>query len=446
MARIALLRSIEIQQTAPYIRQLDGLAAEAGLTLKLFYTDGDCGPDDFPGEAEKLPPGLSCDEIAERIVAWGADGAVSLSIPDENSLRDAVVREKLAAHGIPMVMHGLDATCVLANKWETKQMLARYGLATPAGLLVDGDLVRGRNVQAPAYQDFLLAKAEKLGYPLLSKPLWDCLATGVRFLPDAEALRSYLAEPYDGNTVLETCITGELCSVEIVGRPGHYALQPLIWKGPTGGAPSFVFGTVRYTAPRPGPDEHFRPVAERLVRMCDDFGIEGAVEVEMIYADEDYRIIEINPRVSGSTTLSIAASGDNTYTALLAVLLGTWEQQAPGFGRRRRLALQLPICPPTPELTALLGERLDLVRASEFHIDGQAYANTVLTCELDRTDELAETLRSLTASHGLLRPAVLAEAERLLCRPPPRRQQPPQLDQPSSHPFNSDRLDPHPCS
>ncbi|WP_100838922.1 ATP-grasp domain-containing protein [Kitasatospora fiedleri] len=419
MARIALLRSIEIQQTDPYVRELAGPAAEAGLTLKLFHTDGECGPDDFPGESEKLPPGLSCEQIADRIAAWGADGVVSLSIPDENALRDAVVREKLAARGIPMVMHSPDATCVLANKWETKRLLAAHGLDTPDGLLVDGDLLRGRSVQAPAYQDLLLAQAERIGYPLLSKPLWDCLATGIRFLPDRAALRAYLADPYDGSTVLEHCVTGELCSVEVVGRPGHYALQPLIWKGPTGGAPSFVFDTVRYTAPRPGPDRDFRPVAERLLRLCEDLGIEGAIEVEMIHVDGGYQVIEINPRVSGSTTLSIAASGDNTYAALLSLLLGTWEQQAPGFGRRRRLALQLPIRRATPALTALLRERLDLVRASEFHIDGQAYANTVLTCEFDRRDELAATLRELTAEHGLLTPGVLDLAEQLLAAPAP---------------------------
>ncbi|MDH6135818.1 hypothetical protein P3T37_005235 [Kitasatospora sp. MAA4] len=414
MARIALLRSIEIQQTDPYVGQLSSLCKELDLQLKLFYTDGECAPGDFPGESEKLASDLSSEAIAELILAWGADGVISLSIPDENSLRDAVVKERLAAHGVPMVMHGLDATCALANKWETKLVLAAHGLASPAGLLIDGDVLNGRNVPVPAYRDFLTAKASEIGYPVLSKPLWDCLGTGIRFLPDQDALVAYLDDPYDGNTVLEKCLSGELCSVEIIGRTGSYAVQPLIWKGPTGGAPSFAFGTVRYTAPRQEPDAHFEPVAERLRGLCEGLGIEGAIEVEMIYADGDYHVIEINPRVSGSTTLSIAASGSNTYAGLIHLLLGNWAQESRGFGERRRLAFQLPICPPTPALSAVLGQRLDLIRASSFHIDGRTYANMVVTCEFDGTATLAATLLELTLEHGLLAPPVLAELENLL--------------------------------
>ncbi|MFC1411268.1 acetyl-CoA carboxylase biotin carboxylase subunit family protein [Streptacidiphilus sp. N1-12] len=414
MRRIAFLRSIEVQQTDPYLNRLRLLARDRGLTFKLLFTDGECGPEDFPGEAEKLAADVSPAEIVERLRHWGADGVVSLSIPDENSVRDAVVRESLAEYGIPMVMHGLDATTVLANKWETKQAVRRHGLATPEGLYLDGDLLNQRNVKVPAYHDHVRRQAHRLGFPLLSKPLWDCLGTGIRFLPDDRALDAYLDAPYDGNTVLEKCLPGELCSVEIVGTAGDYVAQPLIWKGPTGGAPSFAFSQVRYAAPRPLQDEQFRPVLDRLLDLCAGLELHGAVEVEMIHDGESYQVIEINPRVSGSTTLSIAASGDNTYAGLVELLLGEWAGTARSFGARRRLAYQVPTRPLDPELLAELGRRLDLVRASSFHIDGHTYANMVLTCAFDGAAALADELGALTGQYRLLTPAVLAETRQLL--------------------------------
>jgi len=417
MTRIAFLRSIEIQQTDPYLSRLDEAFRTKGIQAKLFYTDGDCGPDDFPGESEKLDPSPSCDDIVRKLLEWRADGVVSISIPDECSLRDAIVKEKLARHGIPMVMHGVETTVRLANKWVTKQTVLDHGLNTPPGILVDGDLLNGRNLPVPAYLDFVERKAEELGFPLLSKPLWDCLANGIRYIGSNADLNEYLREPYDGNVVLERCLAGELCSVEIVGSQGRYVVQPLIWKGRTGGEPSFLFEQLRFSAPRRIADARFRSVAARLTRLCAELEIDGAIEVEMIYSDGDYHIIEINPRVSGSTTLSIAASGLNTYECLLQILLGAWPQEHSHVtGGRRRFAFQFPIVSPDVDLLHDAERELDLVRASSFHIDGKVHANMVITCEFGDEMALGAALESLCARHDFLHPSMLGDIESLLAR------------------------------
>ena len=140
------------QQAAPYLDPLEEVFDQYGVEAKLFYTDGECREQDFPGDLEKLGSEGIADRIAERLVTWGADGAISLSIPDENSLRDAVVGERLKRYGVPQ--HGsLDSTYLFANKWETKLTVAKYGLQTARGMLVDGDLLTGRNLAVDAYRD-----------------------------------------------------------------------------------------------------------------------------------------------------------------------------------------------------------------------------------------------------------------------------------------------------
>ena len=392
MRRIAFIRSIEIQQTAPYLDALRDLFGREDVTAKLFYTDGSCAESDFPGEAEKLAEDASAEDVAARVLAWKAKGAVSLSIPDENSLRDAVVKERLGKFGIPMITHGVDCTRALANKWETKQLLARLGLDTPPGILIDGDLLNGRSVTVPAYHEVLRREAGRIGYPLLVKPLWGCLGNGIRFIAEPNALEAFLASPTQCMAVLEKCVIGELCSVEMIGQSGAYLLQPLIWKGQTAARPSFVFNQVRHSAHREQAENDFALVASRLQTLCSEFDICGCIEVEMIYAAGRYYVIEINPRVSGSTSLSIAASGYNTYVALAQMALGSWMADAArprhNYGR---VALQFPF---RKQLSTESMSEATIVRSSAFHIDGRSYANAIATFDaesaLSAIDEIIE--------------------------------------------------------
>lgn len=411
--RLAFLRSIEVQQTAPYLTQLRDRLDRDGIEARLFYTDGECGPEDFPGDAERLDPAITPAQLAEQLLCWAPDGVVSLSIADENALRDALVKEELAGHGVPMVMHDADATRRLANKWDTKELVRSFGLGTPDGMLLDGDLLNGRSLAVPSYGELIERSAERFGFPLLTKPLWDCLANGIGFLDGTADLRSYLGAPYDGNAVLEKCIAGELCSAEIVGRSGDYVLQPLIWKGRTGGKPEFTFGALRYAAPRPAEEADFAPVAERLRAMCAEIGIEGAAEIEMIYSAGTYQIIEINPRVSGSTVLSVAASGCNTYACLVDMVQDRWSAE---HARRldqgaRRLAFQFPVTDLTEAARRALEAELDLVRATRLHIDGRDHGNVILSCEYADAPGLAPRLRSLNTRFGLLPGHLIDEIE-----------------------------------
>jgi len=414
--RVAFVRSIEIQQAAPYLEPLRRAFTENDIEAKLFYTDGDVGPGDWPGPAERMPFNVSPAEVTRRVLEWGADGFVSLSIPDENSLRDALAAEQLAFHGIETVVHSVETTELLSNKWATKQAVLAAGLDTPDGLLIDGDLLNGRCLPVPAYADALTRNAQRLGFPLLTKPLWDCLGNGIRYIADERAWYSFLARPFEGNAVLERCLRGELCSVEIIGRRGQYVMQPLVWKGPTGDSPTFAFQQVRYSAPRPAPDRHFAGIRERLTALCDRLGVNGAIEVEMIYHHGKFTIIEINPRVSGSTGLSIAASRCNTYMCLLDMLMDRWPSTTQTRTEQWRMACQFPTAPLDSATMRRVTSTLPVERASTFTVDGKSYANMLMACEPPSGADHAASLRRLNEANDLLAPDVLAQVIHLLTR------------------------------
>ncbi|MET9518636.1 ATP-grasp domain-containing protein [Streptomyces sp. NPDC002994] len=416
--RIAFLRSVDIQRADPYIHGIAGVLRAHGAEARLFHTHGTCAPGEFPGSAEKVDASATPDEIVERLRRWGADGAISISLPDENALRDSVIKDKLAVYGIPTVMTPPAATRALCDKWETKRLLTEHGLTTPPGVLVDGDLLNGRGLPVPAYADSIRLAARDVGYPLLSKPLWDSTSMGIRFIDSPEALDDLLIDAPSGNVILERCVVGELCTVDIVGAEGEYRVQPLCWTGTAGGPPVFTFADLRYCGPRERADADFRPVAERLKSMCAALGVQGSVNVDMIYSDGVYHVLEVNPRIGGATTLSIAASGHNTFESLVHMLLGDWPRpdgagESPGGPGR--WALECLISNPTPELVSQLRSRVDLVTAHDLIIDGENHGG-IMTFTCPRGDEARVTkeLGELAAATGFIAPEMLEKIRNLL--------------------------------
>ncbi|QES51754.1 hypothetical protein DEJ50_31775 [Streptomyces venezuelae] len=413
MQKIAFLRSVDIQRADPYIQRTVRELAGQGIETRLFHTHGEAGEEDFPGGRQPVDPAVTPGELAALVTRWGADAAISISLPCENALRDATVKELLEAEGVPTVMTPLAATALLSDKWETKQLLIRSGLDVPRGIRADSDLLAGRGLPVPAYGDALRAGAARIGYPLLSKPLWDSTSMGIRALPDAAALDAYLLDPPPVSAVIEECISGDLCSVDIVGEPGAYRVLPVCWTGTAGPEPVFTFAGLRWCGPRPEADAAFRPVAARLVTLCEALGVRGSVNVDMIYSGGRYAVLEINPRIGGATTLSCAASGSNTFTALADMALGRY---APGEVHRTGWAVEF-LSPEglPPGAREELADRLDLVTAHELVIDGAGHGEIVVFTLADGEEQrTVKALEDLHAGTGFPRQEVLDKIRALL--------------------------------
>ncbi|GAA4018185.1 ATP-grasp domain-containing protein [Streptomyces sp. NBC_01352] len=411
--KIAFLRSVDIQRADPYIQRTVRDLAGEGIEARLFHTHGQAGDDDFPGGRQAVDPAVTPRELAGLVTRWGADAAVSISLPCENALRDATAKELLDAEGVPTVVTPLAATALLSDKWETKQLLVRAGLDVPRGFRADSDLLAGRGLAIPAYADALRAQAARIGYPLLSKPLWDSTSFGIRAVPDPAALDAYLLDPPPVSAVVEECVSGDLCSVDIVGEPGAYRVLPVCWTGTAGPEPVFTFADLRWCGPRPEADRAFEPVAARLVALCEELGVRGSVNVDMIYSGGRYVVLEINPRIGGATTLSCAASDTNTFTALTDMALGRY---APGPVRRTRWAVEFLSPERLPRgAREELADRVDLVTAHQLLIDGTDHGDIVVFTLTDGEEQqTVKALEDLHAVTGFPRQEVLDKIRTLL--------------------------------
>jgi D-alanine-D-alanine ligase-like ATP-grasp enzyme len=392
MKKIAFLRSIEIDQTIPHLQLLEENLTSLGLEARLFFTDGTCDEASFPGTHEKLPKTATAQTFVDHIKSWGACGAISISIPDENTLRDAEVKSLLGNDNIPMISHDITPAFLFSDKWQTKKTVEEYGLRTSAGFFLDGDLLNKRNITVTSYRHMIVEKCKKLAFPLLVKPLWGCLGDGIRFLQSSKDLEDFLDKPFNGNCIIEECIDGQLCSVEIIGQEDDFVFHPLIWKGWTEPKPSFPFKQVRHSLCWTEANIRFSLITPNLRRMCADLSVCGVLEVEMIYSDGMYYVIEVNPRVSGSTALSIEASGFNTYEALLEMLLGRWaEYSKQKVQEGQSVALQFPYL---RQIGGDLGSVATIIRSSVFTIDDQEYANAIVSFKLENLGQALARVRA----------------------------------------------------
>lgn len=392
--RIAYTRTTGVGNVRPYLQCLGDLFEHHGVTAKLFFISSERSSQDFPGEVQRLDPGIRAAELAEYLRAWRADGLVSLSVPDDGALRDALVGDILDTHEVPSIVHSAHATKVLANKWETRLLLESFGLPVAPGILVDGQAISEENLLSTVYADFIVLSGAGLGYPLLTKPLWDSLGYGIAFHHDESSLSEYFASRRGGNVVLEKFIRGDLYSIEIVGKDGRYVFQPLLWKGLTEAVRSLYYTEVRHSLADHRAIAALDPMKERLIDLCRHLGINGVVEVEMIFDGRDFHVIEINPRVSGTTVLSIAASGINTFEALTKMLLGIWPEYASSVDRDRRtdrFSVQFPHQGIKPGLD---GFEFELVQSTSFQNAGSTYHSATVSGPKQALTRLGDGIRN----------------------------------------------------
>jgi D-alanine-D-alanine ligase len=221
---------------------------------------------------------------------------------------DGTVQELLEVLGVPYTGSGVHACMRCWDKVLTKLALRDGGLPTPDWVALG----------ETAFQDLGAAEAlgsvaERLGFPLVVKPVSQGSALGVKFAHDAADLPTALvaALSYGSRVLLERHVEGRELAVSMVcGEHGARAeALPIVEAVPRGGAEydfaaRYEIGQTDFVCPaalEPAVAEEVREIALAAWELL---GARGFARADMILGPDGPTVLEVNP-IPGLTETSL---------------------------------------------------------------------------------------------------------------------------------------------
>lgn len=170
------------------------------------------------------------------------------------------------------------------NKWDCHRLFAQAGLPTPNTRLVDVKSAMG--------------EAEKIGFPLVIKPVDGVGCEGVNLISDAASLQKALEKNgfYGTHLLLQRYIEGDHASVSLLVAKHGISCLSLNRQFIEIGTPfSYRGGEVPFICEK---HEEAVALAKHAVTLVP--GLKGYVGVDILITEEGCYIIEINPRLTTS--------------------------------------------------------------------------------------------------------------------------------------------------
>ena len=274
------------------------------------------------GELEGVPekvkfiimkPEDGAKEFADAIISLSPDVAVALPAPttplDWNPIRDSLIGDILKENGIKTICHPAESSLAFFDKWRTVIYMKYNGFKVARSQYVHNDLfkVNVEDAVTNPYRDYVIENVKALNYPVIIKGTTGAGSIGLTVVDSpGEAIKIITSDSNDEDVLVEEFMKGEQFGTEIHGTPGHYSVLPPFClssneKGITDPLRSVKYGPVV--------DEkyHIKELQTELTRLAEVFGLQGSAQVDLVFCNDEWKIIEVNPRWSGMTTLAASA-------------------------------------------------------------------------------------------------------------------------------------------
>ncbi len=241
---------------------------------------------------------------------------------------DGTIQGALELMGIPYTGSKVLASAIGINKIATKRLLIEQGIPTPA------------YYYDPFEKNFktLSKKAlEKLGLPLVVKPVEEGSSIGVHIVRDKETLEAVVEEDLKdfGDIYFEKFIEGKSVTVGVLGTGKDSFALPILELRPKGREfydyeAKYTKGLTEFIIPAQIPDGTYRKLQEDSVLTHQLIGCRGFSRVDAVVSnDATGYILEINT-IPGMTELSdlpaeAAHMGIDYDTLVLYILSSAFE-------------------------------------------------------------------------------------------------------------------------
>ncbi len=187
------------------------------------------------------------------------------------------------------VLFDFDAYEVTKSKIKSNELMERCGVLMP--------------------KDFKLAKP-----PFIAKPSVGSGSQGVVLINDQQQFNSFLEETCNGEGwVIQSYLTGRQYSIEVVGYPGNYKAYEV-----TELFMDMEYDCKRVFAPSGLPENAVKEFENIGINLARGLGLKGIMDVEAIYENGTFYILEIDARMPSQTPAAVyKARGINLLVELV---------------------------------------------------------------------------------------------------------------------------------
>lgn len=332
---------------------------------------------DYDKDKITKPEGVECQllsgggakEIAQEILALKPDVAVAASFwltpYDWLGLQDAMVADILRGQGVKVVSHSAAAQAICFDKKSASDFLRANGFSCAKSVYVDYELFWAERKKSEVchnvYREYVLRQIERLDFPVIIKDTVGLSSYGMEVVHTVGAVKNYLeSKKFNSNRLVEEFLDGPQFGTEVHVTKRCQAGSQAQDAGADGAAgglcvdvfPPLLYSVNQYGICSPKQSVKLGPLTlpqfkcdelkselERLARLLD---FEGIAQVDLVFHKDKWHIIEINPRLSGSsaaialikgktlprilTDFALAAAGGNLGQEVAS---GLWKENPP---------------------------------------------------------------------------------------------------------------------
>ena len=273
----------------------------------------------------KLIPPLPPEEIANLIIEYKPDIAIAASFWTNNidwlSLQDSIVAEKLQQMKIKTICPSINTSLTCLDKNRFKIFLQARNFQTPNFLYVHHQLFRKergqKDIKINPYREFIFNEMKKMNFPIIIKDSMGFSSNGLEVIKTVNQGTTFLdSKRNNSDRIIEEYISGIQFGVEIYGYSNFYTIMP-----------PFMLSVNKYgiTCPKQGlkigpiTNSKFKldELNKILEKLAQELNFEGITQVDLIFNESGWHIIEVNTRISGMSSSYVTALEINLPTLLM---------------------------------------------------------------------------------------------------------------------------------
>lgn len=267
--------------------------------------------------------------FAEEVLALKPDVAIAMTFwvtpYDWLPIKDSLVAKLLREKGIVAIAHSTETAMLCFDKSRSQSFLQDNGFNVPKSVYIHHELFwceRGhKEIASNAYKELVFSQIKELSFPVIVKDTLGLSSYSMEVLPTFNSIKDYLlSRKNSSDRIIQEYISGEQFGLEICGTEGNYSVLP-----------PFMFSVNKFGITNPKQSVKIGPVTNQkfhlaeleidMLRLAEKLRLCGTAQVDLVFDNGKWFILEINPRLSGMSELYSECMGKSLYQRLLEIAL-----------------------------------------------------------------------------------------------------------------------------